>query len=179
MAFDGFLTRFLLEQTPSLVDLELLTDGTWTGEPVVGLHNVHIMRVCLLDLELAAHLVKGRPVTHLQVTTASLHDTEVAEIAREWRGSVGPVRAFTVDFGDEWVDPGTLRTIGDAFPSLRLLGIVPLEYHEVASEAAAGAAGRGADSVLGALAGMRELRTLLINNREGEIENPAQSGSCQ
>ncbi|EJD34678.1 hypothetical protein AURDEDRAFT_131026 [Auricularia subglabra TFB-10046 SS5] len=43
-----------------------------------------------------------------------------------------------------------------------------------AGQAAAGAAGRGADSVLGALAGMRGLRTLLINNREGEIENPAQ-----
>lgn len=89
MAFDAFLAAFLDEQSETLADLELLTDGTWTGYTVDGLQRVSTMRVCLLDLDLAAHLIKGRPVTHLQVTTNSLHDQEIAEIAREWRGSTG------------------------------------------------------------------------------------------
>ena len=76
-------------QSESLVDLELLTDGTWINRAVRGLQHVSTMRVCLLDLDLAAHLIRDRPVTHLQVTTASLHDSEIGEIAREWRGSTG------------------------------------------------------------------------------------------
>ena len=69
MSFDAFLVGFLHAQSESLVDLELLADGTYTGEPILAqLRHVRILRVCLLDLEMAAALVRGRPVTHMQVS---------------------------------------------------------------------------------------------------------------
>ena len=74
MSFDAFLVGFLHAQSESLVDLELLADGTYTGEPILAqLRHVRILRVCLLDLEMAAALVRGRPVTHMQVRQFPAH----------------------------------------------------------------------------------------------------------
>ncbi|KAH7098390.1 hypothetical protein BKA62DRAFT_583880, partial [Auriculariales sp. MPI-PUGE-AT-0066] len=154
MSFDAFLVSFLHAQSDSLVDLELLADGTYTGEPILAsLYRVSTMRVCLLDLDMAAALIRGRPVTHLQVTTAALHDAEIGDLAREWRGSTGPVKAFTVDFGDDFISAETMYAIGEGFPALRFLGVIPLALEDV-------------DEFLVSVTQLRSLRTLILNNRE-------------
>lgn len=65
------------------------------------------------------------------MTTAALHDAEIGELAREWRGSTGPVKAFSVDCGDDWISTETMRAIGEGFPALRFLGVVPLALEDV------------------------------------------------
>ena len=55
----------------------------------------------------------------------------IGKPAREWHGSTGPVKAFTVDCGNDWIGTDTMRAIGESFPALRFLGVVPLTLEDV------------------------------------------------